>query len=97
MKASKQLASSRTVAAVKTMAESDRQHATHSDQWDADVWLLNTPGGTVDLQTGKIGPHSPDDYITRIATVAPGGECPNWLSFLDRLTAGDKERGYSIF
>src|SRR5262249_2450254 len=63
-KASKLLASSKTVAAVKTLAESDRQHAMTSDQWDADPRLLNTPGGTIDLCTGEMRAHSPDDYVT---------------------------------
>jgi putative DNA primase/helicase len=91
LKASKQIASSKTVAAVKTMAESDRQHATHSDDWDADLWLLNTPTCTVDLRTGEKREHSQGDYITRITSVGPGGECPNWLAFLDRVTAGNKD------
>jgi putative DNA primase/helicase len=90
-KVSKQIASSKTVAAVKTMAESDRQHATHSNKWDADLWLLNTPICTVDLRTGEKREHSKNDYITRIAAVGPGGECPNWLAFLERITAGNKE------
>jgi len=85
------MASSKTVAAVKTMAESDRKHATHSDEWDADPWLLNTPTCTVDLRTGEKREHSPDDYITRITSVGPDGECPNWLAFLDRVTDGNKE------
>lgn len=89
-KVAKQIASSKTVAAVKTMAESDRQHATHSDEWDADLWLLNTPTCTVDLRTGKKREHSKNDYITRIAAVGPDGECPNWLAFLERITDGDK-------
>jgi putative DNA primase/helicase len=88
---SKQMASSKTVAAVKTMAESDRQHATHSDEWDADLWLLNTPTCTVDLRTGEKREHSKNDYITRIAAVGPGDERPNWRAFLERITAGDKE------
>src|SRR5262245_13033722 len=91
LKASKQMASSKTVAAVKTMAESDRQHATHSDEWDTDLWLLNTPTCTVDLRTGEKREHSQADYITRIAAVGPGGECPNWQAFLDRVTDGNKE------
>ena len=91
MKVSKQMTSSKTVAAVKTMAESDRQHATHSDQWDTDLWLLNTPSCTIDLRTGETRKNSHDDYITRVTGVAPGVECPNWHAFLERVTGGDKE------
>ena len=47
------LASARTVAAVERLARSDRRLAATSDQWDRDLWLLNTPAGTVDLRTGS--------------------------------------------
>jgi putative DNA primase/helicase len=29
--------------------------------------------------------------MSKIASVAPGGECPLWLAFLDRITAGNSE------
>jgi putative DNA primase/helicase len=87
----KQLTSSRTVAAVKTMAESDRKHATTAEQWDADPWLLSTPGGTVDLRTGELRPCSQNDYITKVTAVTPGGECPLWRRFLAEVTGGDQE------
>ena len=44
---------------------------------------------TVDLHTGKTYPPRPTDYCTRAAAVAPGGECPLWRAFLDRVTGGD--------
>lgn len=37
---------------------------------DRDHWLLNCPNGTVNLRTGKLRPHNPRDYITRICRVA---------------------------
>ena len=55
-------------------------HAATTDQWDADPWLLNTPGGVVDLRTGADAPARPDDYMTKITAVAPGGDCPLWLA-----------------
>ena len=45
----------------------------------------------VDLHTGKMRPHRPDDYITKITAVAPGGDVPLWLQFLDAITGGDVE------
>src|SRR5437763_480003 len=60
------IASAKTVAAVVTLAKADRRHAATTDQWDAHPWLLNTPDGLVDLQTGKMRPHQPDDYLTKI-------------------------------
>ena len=86
----KAITSTATVAAVERMARSDRCHAATVDQWDADPWLLNTPDGVVDLRTGDMREHSREDYMTKITAVAPGGECPQWKRFLERVTAGDE-------
>lgn len=83
------VASARTVAAVERLAKADQHHAATVDQWDTDPWLLNTPGGVVDLRTGRMRPHRAEDYMTKITAVAPGGDCPRWMAFLDRITAGD--------
>ena len=80
-----------TVAAVVTLARSDRRLAATTDQWDADPWLLGTPAGVVDLRTGTMMPPVPNRYITKITAVAPGGDCSLWLTFLQRVTGGDGE------
>ena len=87
----KSLASAKAVAAVERLARADRQHAATTDQWDSDPWLLNTPAGVVDLRTGAIRNHRRDDYLTKITITGPGGECPLWMAFLDRITASDDE------
>ena len=87
----KALGSAQTVAAVERLAKADRRLAATAEQWDVDPWLLNTPGGVVQLRTGQLRPHDPLDYMTKITAVAPGGDCPLWERFLDRVTAGDKE------
>jgi putative DNA primase/helicase len=85
------LAASTTVAAVEKLARADRQHAAVVDQWDTDPWLLNTPAGTANLRTGEIHPHQREQYHTKITAASLGGECPRWLKFLDRITAGNHE------
>jgi putative DNA primase/helicase len=85
------LASIRTVSAVERLARADRRLAAAMDVWDTDLMALNTPDGVVDLRTGRMRPHSPDDYMTRITAVGPGGHCPTWLAFLEKITAGDQE------
>jgi putative DNA primase/helicase len=85
------IASARTVAAVEKLARADRRHAATVDQWDADPWLLNTPGGVVDLRTGQARPHTPGDYCTKITAVAPSGDCPRFLTFLHKIAGGDHE------
>lgn len=85
------LADAQTVAAVERLARCDRRHAATVDQWDADPWLLGTPGGTVDLRTGRLRPADRADHLTKLTAVAPDFEadCPLWLAFLERVTAGD--------
>ena len=85
------ISSAQTVSAVERMARADRRHAATIDQWDADPWTLNTPGGIVDLRTGEL--RSPDRmaYMTKTTAVAPGGDCPLWLSFLKRITDSNPE------
>lgn len=90
-KVAKAVASAKAVAAVEKLARADRGHAATVDQWDVDPWLLNTPGGVVDLRTGDIRPHQASDYMTKITAKAPGGDCPLWHKFLDRITADDAE------
>jgi len=82
----------KTVAAVELLARSDRRLAATTDQWDADPWLFNTPAGTVELMTGNLREHRPQDYITKIAGCAPGREgCPMFFQFLNKIFNGDQD------
>lgn len=83
--------SAKTIAAIERLAKTDRKIAAAVDQWDADLWKLNTPGGIVNLRTGKLQSHDPNAYCTRQTAVGPGGDCPTWYRFLDRVTDGDEE------
>ena len=85
------IASYRTLQAVERTARTYRHVATHPDEWDADLWALNTPGGVVDLRTGAMRPHHVSDRFTKITSVTPGGQCPTWQQFLDRATGGNTE------
>ncbi|MET2547984.1 phage/plasmid primase, P4 family [Ralstonia pseudosolanacearum] len=85
------LATSGTVGGVERLARADRRHAATTSEWDADPWLLNTPGGVVDLRTGRQRPHDRDDRMTKITTATPGGDCPTWRQFLAEVTGGDAE------
>lgn len=81
----------RTISNVVELAKSDPRIVATTAQWDADIWALNTPGGVVDLRTGTLRPARREDYMTRVARVTPGGDCPTWRRFLDVATAGDIE------
>ena len=86
------LAASSTIGGVERLARSDRRHAGTTDEWDADVWALNTPGGVVDLHTGSMRSHQRSDRMTKIctATLHAGNGCPHWLAFLAGVTGGDE-------
>ena len=59
---------------------------------DADGYLLNTPDGTVDLRTGQIRSHDPDDFCTKITEVGPGRDGVEiWQKFIDDITVGDHD------
>ncbi len=85
------IASAQTIAAVERLARSDRRHAATIEQWDTDPWLLNTPGGIVDLRTGKMRPACREDCMTKMTAVAPGGDLPTWRRFLERITDARQE------
>lgn len=92
-KTAKMIASAKTVSAVERLAQADRKIAATVDQWDADPWLLNTPGGTFDLRTGDMRNHETSDYITKVAGIAPDSNCQteNWKRFLHRVCGGSPD------
>src|SRR5262249_17797455 len=81
----------RTVNAVVRLARVDRRIASTADQWDQDHFLLGVPDGIIDLRTGEHRPARPEDHVTKSTSVSPGGDCPQWLSFLHRATRRDAE------
>lgn len=77
---------------IEAFARADPVHAVTSATWDADPLLLGTPGGTVDLRSGKLRPADPGDFITRLTAVAPEpGEPVRWLQFLREALGDDAE------
>jgi putative DNA primase/helicase len=70
------LAKAITVAVVEMLSRSDRRIAAKIDQWDINQWLLNTPGGIVDLKTGQARPHRQEDYATKNNSRRAGRDMP---------------------
>lgn len=87
----KNIARARTVAAVEQLAKSDRAMLATTEQWDSDKLLLNSPGGTIDLKSGDLRPHNRDDYCSKLTAVTPGGNCPMFFEFLNKIFAGNKD------
>jgi len=66
------------------------------EDFDKDIYALNTPAGLVNLTTGESRPTTPKDWVSRVTEVAPApvyipGRAPNWENFLDDLCKGDAE------
>lgn len=78
---------------VEKFCRVSRAFAVRSDIWDRDPFLLGTPGGTVDLRTGKLRDAYPADHITKVTAITPDVEAerPRWYRFLEEATCGDQE------
>ena len=66
--------------------------AARPEEFDQDPFLVNCENGTLDLQTGKLRPHDPDDMLTKIVPVSydPNATCPGFLAFLNCIFDGNK-------
>jgi putative DNA primase/helicase len=99
----------------KTVLESfsyRRTVALEGDEWDRDPYLLGAPNGLIDLRTGGLvtDPH-PEWMVSRSVRVDynpysnPADDCPMFLTFLDEITAGNRDLvryllrifGYALF
>ncbi|HHW4685705.1 MAG TPA: DNA primase family protein, partial [Xylella sp.] len=58
------------------------------EKLDSDPWLLNCANGTVDLRTGVLRAHRPEDYITRAVELPyrPEARAPSFETLLARIT-----------
>ena len=77
-----------------------------SDVFDKDPGKLNCSNGTIDLRTGRLLPHNPDDMITKVIHVEydPAAEAPVFQKFMNSVMGGNvqlinylqKSFGYSF-
>lgn len=88
------LRSANTIAAVSGLARSNAASIARAEDFDADLLLLGTPGGTVDLRSGLLQPPRREDMITKLTAVSPalpGTPAPHWQQFLNDVLDGDAE------
>ncbi|MBA7569651.1 hypothetical protein ES708_11392 [subsurface metagenome] len=98
--------SERAIGAMIRLAQAEKDIAITPDDFDWNLWLLNLPNGTLNLQTGVLQQHNRDDMLTRMAPVEydPSAVSSEWQAFLERIFIGDTELiayvkralGYSI-
>ena len=81
------------IGAMIRLASTEPEAPAMPDQLDTNLSALNVLNGTIDLHTGKLRPHRREDLITKLAPVEFDGtaQCPMFMSFLDKITAGDEE------
>jgi putative DNA primase/helicase len=85
------VSSGRTVFNVERLARADDRIQRSADDFDANEWLLNTPGGIVDLRNGELYEHRREQLMTQMAGATPEGDCPVWRKFLHEFTDGDRD------
>ena len=58
-----------------------------TEDLDRNPWLLNVENGTIDLTSGELLPHKPEDMITKIARVNydKDADCPMWKQFIREI------------
>jgi len=85
--------SRRAIEAMVALARTDPGICVHFTDLDAQPYALCTPGGVVDLRTGKTNPARPEDLHTRTTRLASDPDCPTpkWATFLEQTFGGDAE------
>lgn len=88
------------------LAKTDVPIAATPEMFDRNPWLLNCASGIVDLRTGEISKHDPEQMITKLAPVEYNGlpgNARHWTSFLRRIQPDPSMReflqraiGYSL-
>lgn len=75
------------------LARANPHLRTNSTKFDQNPYLLNTPGGEINLHTGKLQPANPKNMCSKQTTVTPDPtQTPTmWLKFLDTTFAGNQE------
>ena len=92
--------------AMSRMARSEPGVSISHADLDQQVWSLTVKNGTVDLRSGKLGPHDRGHLATKMTSIDydPDAECPVWRATMSVLFAGDvplmeyvqRAIGYSI-
>lgn len=64
-----------------------------ANDFDRDPWALNTENGTVDLRTGALRPHRPDDLLSRLIRLRYDSRaaCPQFMAFLYRIMGSNPD------
>jgi len=83
----------KSIRAMLECARSERDISVSAEDLDQNPLLLNCQNGTVDLETGDLREHRPDDLITKICNVEfdPRATCEVFDAFIARILGDDLE------
>ena len=83
----------RAIRAMIGLARSDARIVVSPEVFDRDHFLFNCRNGTIDLRTGQLHSHNPNNYLTKLAPVnyRPDATCPIWDAALSQCMNGDEE------
>ena len=72
------------------LANAQDKHKARPAELDTDPYLLNFLNGTLDLRTGELRPHRPEDLITKLVhfNYNPKAQCSTFLKFLEEIMGG---------
>ena len=75
-------------------AGADKSITVEMDAFDRDKYQFNCHNGTINLLDMSFRPHDPIDRLTKRTEVDydPDAACPRWLSFMDEVFEGDRDR-----
>jgi P4 family phage/plasmid primase-like protien len=64
-----------------------------ANDFDRDPWMLNVENGTVDLRTGALRPHRPEDLLSKMIPLRydQHAECPRFMAFLYRIMGSNPD------
>jgi putative DNA primase/helicase len=86
--------SSSSMEGIMKIASSLEAFAVAGNRLDADPYLFNTASGTLDLRTGDMRRHNPQDLITKVTPFAIGGDGREFRAFLERILPENETRRY---
>jgi P4 family phage/plasmid primase-like protien len=80
------------IAAIIDLARSETGIPVLPQDLDSDTWLLNVVNGTLDLRTGNLTPHNPQQMITKLCRVEyhANAPAPTWKATLDDIFLGQQ-------
>lgn len=90
------LGSRSKIQAIETLARARLELTAHIEDFDSDAFLLNCANGMVDLRTGHLREHEPDELCSREVPVAydPSASAPAFDAFLARVQPDPEVRAF---